>query len=117
MQPEVQIKPIRLPKSHSSSFQLRSWPRLALLAKNRKMVRWARSKRIVQAKRKRGMRETLIRGLSRLLRIKMVNDLANNLQINLFECPERLINLAFPVKFDEYFSLPRPRRRIREKLE
>ena len=56
-------------------------------------------------------------GVSRLLGLKMINDLMNNLQINLFEGPEGLINFAFPIKFDEHLSLPRSGRRIWEELE
>jgi hypothetical protein len=51
-------------------------------------------------------------GVSRLHGLKMIYDLMNDFQIDLFECPERLINLAFPVKFDEHFALARPGRRI-----
>jgi hypothetical protein len=47
----------------------------------------------------------------------MINDLMNNLQINLFEGPERLINFALPKKFDERLSWPWPGRRIWEKLQ
>jgi hypothetical protein len=58
-----------------------------------------------------------MRGVRRLLRLKMLNDLMQNLQINLFEGPERLINFALPKKFDEHLSLSRPGGRIREELE
>jgi hypothetical protein len=47
----------------------------------------------------------------------MINDLTDHIQIDLFEGPERLINFAFPVKFDEHLSLPRPGRQVREDLE
>jgi hypothetical protein len=58
-----------------------------------------------------------MRGAGRLVGLKMINDLMNDLQINLFEAPERLVNLAFSVEFDKDFSLSRPCRRIREELE
>jgi hypothetical protein len=35
--------------------------------------------------------------LAGILGFKMINDLMNNLQINLFEGPERLVNLALSV--------------------
>jgi hypothetical protein len=44
----------------------------------------------------------------------MANDLMHNLQIKLVEGSDSLINFAFPKKFDEHLSLPRPGRRIWE---
>jgi hypothetical protein len=41
----------------------------------------------------------------------------NNLQINLFEGPERLLYLALPKEFDEHLSLSRSGRWIRKELE
>jgi hypothetical protein len=47
----------------------------------------------------------------------MINDSTNNLQINLFEGPDSLINLALSKKFDEHLSLSRSGRRIWEEPE
>jgi len=47
----------------------------------------------------------------------MIDDLINKLQIDAVEGPERLINFALPIKFDEHLSLSRSARRIREELE
>ena len=47
----------------------------------------------------------------------MINNLTNNLQINLFEGPDSLINLALPIMFDQRLSLPRPGCRIWKKLQ
>jgi hypothetical protein len=54
--------------------------------------------------------------LAGILGFKMINDLMNNLQINLFEGPDSVINFALPKKFNEHLSLPRSGRRIRKKL-
>jgi hypothetical protein len=47
----------------------------------------------------------------------MINDPVNDLQINPFEGPERLINFALPKKFNEHLSLPWSLRRIWVELE
>ena len=65
----------------------------------------------------RGKRKKLMRRLSRLLGLKMINDPVNNLQIELFEGPDSLVNFALPKKFDEHLSLPRSGRLIRKKLQ
>jgi hypothetical protein len=44
----------------------------------------------------------------------MINDPVNYLQIKLLECPNSLINFAFPKKFNEHLSLPWSGRRIWE---
>ena len=46
-------------------------------------------------------------GVTRLLGHKMVNDLMNNLEVNLFEGPDSLISVALPISFDEHLSVPR----------
>src|SRR6266481_5445934 len=58
-----------------------------------------------------------MRGVSRLLGLKMLDHLMNNLQINLFEGPDSVINFALPKKFNEHLSLPRSLRRIRKELQ
>jgi hypothetical protein len=47
----------------------------------------------------------------------MINDLMNKLQINLFESPDTLVNLALSIIFDERQVLPRPDRWVRQELE
>jgi hypothetical protein len=59
----------------------------------------------------------LLRGLSRHLGFKMINDPVNNLQIKLFEAPDSLVNFVLPKKFDEDLSLPWSGRLIRKKLQ
>ena len=56
-------------------------------------------------------------GVSRLHGLKMIYDLMNDLQIDLFEGPDGFINFALPIKFDEHLSLSRSGRRIWEELE
>src|SRR6516165_3508436 len=58
-----------------------------------------------------------MRGVGRLPGLKMIDDPMNNLQINLFEGPQRLIDLALPVIFDERLSLPRSGCRIWKELQ
>ena len=45
-------------------------------------------------------------GISRLLGHKMVSDLMNNLEVNLFDGPDSLISVALPKSFDEHLSVP-----------
>jgi hypothetical protein len=47
-----------------------------------------------------------MKGACRLLDLKMHNNAMNNLQIDLFKGPERLINFALPKKFNEHLLLP-----------
>ena len=56
-------------------------------------------------------------GAGRFLAIEMVKNLMNNLHIDLFEGPERLLNFARSVNFDEHLSRARSGVRIREKFQ
>ena len=56
-------------------------------------------------------------GFGRLPGLEMINDPVNNLQINLFEGPQRLINFALPVNIDEHLPLPRSGCRIWKELQ
>ena len=56
-------------------------------------------------------------GFGRLPGLKMINHPMNNLQINLFEGPQRLINFALPINIDEHLPLPRSGCRIWKQLQ
>jgi hypothetical protein len=47
----------------------------------------------------------------------MIYELINDFQIDLFEGPKRLINLSFPIDFDECLPLARSRFRFQKYLE